>query len=343
MILYKNVIITLVTVALFSSGVFVMCLINRCPQFRDDVTFPLLMSIFSAGITQSIFGIMAMITSWFDLQFLLQSSIWTMLVAGYAGYYSLSCISSMKLFAVIKPFVFQRTVTRCKTTVMTASIWITCSCAFLPIMFYPEIVTFRAASQTPVSDFKQEKVQSLVWRFAVPMLYIPNIFSFLSSSGLFIITIKHAIRIQLMKRRPINASNQDDGQGQITRVIMAALWSTKGVMVLSVMRLTIHLPFFLMESRQRDTSNLVFYFQWGLLSGPIFDSICFVGCGKTLRQLIALKYKCGNRIQPLSESGPRQCQRKLTSQMEQAEQGCIQDRKNMEAKHGLCFVSLKSR
>ena len=143
MILYKNVIITLVTVALFSSGVFVMFLINRCPQFRDDVTFPLLMSIFSAGITQSIFGIMAMITSWFDLQdvqFLLQSFFWTMLVAGYAGYYSLYCLSSVKLFAVIKPFVFQRTVTRCKTTVMTASIWITCSCAFSPIMFYPEIV-----------------------------------------------------------------------------------------------------------------------------------------------------------------------------------------------------------
>ena len=138
-----------------------------------------------------------------------------------------------------------------------------------------------------------------------------------------------------MKRRPINASNQDDGQGQITRVIMAALWSAKEVMVLSVMRLTIHLPFFLMESRQRDTSNLAFYFQWGLLSGPIFDSICFVGCSKTLRQLIALKYKCGNRIQPLSESGPRQCHTKLTSQMEQVEQGCIQDRKNLEAKHGL--------
>ena len=135
-----------------------------------------------------------------------------------------------------------------------------------------------------------------------------------------------------MKCRPLNAGQ---GQGQITRVIMAALWSAKGVMVLSVMRLTIHLPFFLMESRQRDTSNLVFYFQWGLISGPIFDSICFVGCSKTLRQLIALKYICGNRIQPLSETGARQGQRKLTNQMEQAEQGCIQDCTNLEAKHGL--------
>ena len=304
MMLYKNVIISLVTLALFSSSSTVIYLIKRCSQFRDDVTFPLLISVFSAGLTQGLFGILAMIISWFELQnvqFLLRCSFWIMLVSVYADYFSLAGLSCIKLIAVVKPFVFQRTVTSCKMTITTICIWITSSCALSPVLFYPDLVTFRPASQTPVFDFKQEKVFHLVWRTIPPMLYIPNILLLLSNAGLFIITIKHAIRIQLMKRRQVNVSSQEESESPLTRAIMAALWSAKGVMVLSLVRLTIHLPFFLMESRQRDVSDLVFYFQWGIISGPIFNAVCFIGCSKTLRQLIMVKCKCINKIQPLTE------------------------------------------
>ena len=338
MMLYKNVIITLVTVALFLSSGSTIHLIRICPHFRDDMTSPLLSSVFAAGLTQGIFGIMAMLISWFNLQhvqFLLQFSFWIMIVSGYAGYYSLACLSSVKLFAVMKPFVFQRKVSKCKVTITTVTIWIICGCAFSLVMFHPEIISFRPASQTPVFDFTQEMVSSLVWRVAVPLLYMPIILLLLTSSGLFVITIKQAIRIQLMKRRQFRNNNSDqvESQGQMTHVIMAALWSAKGVMVLSLVRLTIHLPFFLMESRQRDASNLVFYFQWGLLSGPIFDSICFIGCSKTLRKLIVLKLKCkcGYKIQPVTQSGIMEGHRKPASHTDQAELhvGHIEDQGNV--------------
>ena len=292
--------------ALLSSNSFAIHLLRKSPQFRDDVTFPLLVSVFTAGLTQGLMCVMISVISWFRLQWiniLLTIAHFLQLVSILASYISLTTISAIKLFSVLKPFVFRSFFTTCKTSVATILIWILCVSVVAPIFFVPDLVTFRPVSQTPIFAFKGNIIPVVVNKVAVPSMFVIVSLLVLSNLALFIIAVKQAIRINLMKRPTEGAQSEGNGhlrnQGYMTRAVIAALWSAKGVMVLSLLKLTVHLPFFI---KLRDTSDDVFYIHWIYVSSPFLDVICFIGCSKTLRQLSMLKCKCCiKQVQPSSD------------------------------------------
>ena len=316
MVLYKSIIITIVAAALLSSNGFAIHLLRKCPHFRNDVTFPLLVSLFTAGLTQGMMAVLVCVVSWFNLQWvtlLLQCAHFLQLVSTFASYFSLCCVSSLKLYSVLKPFVVRRLFTTFKISLVTSLIWMLCVSSVAPVFFYPDVITFKPVSQTPMFIFKENIISVIIMKFAVPTLYVIVCLIVLSNSILFGIAVKHAIRINLMKRptereqtegegHPPNEGEghlpnegeghlPNEGEGRLTRAVIAALWSAKGVMILSLLKLTVHLPFFI---RLRDTSNDVFYIHWIFISGPFLDVVCFIGCSKTLRQLIMLWCKCSS-------------------------------------------------
>ena len=290
---YNNFIIILVTVALLISSIFVMFLMCKSNS-RNDATVPLLISVFSAGLTQGIMGVMAVFTSLLDLQdnhFMLQCYFFMMLISVYSSYLSLAFLSAIKLFAVLKPFTFQTAITTRRMIILSFSIWTVCIACASPVLFSPNVVIYSDASKTPKFNTEVKITSKVLKVLGLPVLYGAMVVLLLSSLGLYIITIKHAINIQLRKRGYIHDRNQGPMQVLMTRVIITALWEAKGVMVLSLVRLTTHLPFFLLGSA-RNSSHLAFYFQWYLFCGPFLDVICFIGCSKTLRHLALVTCSC---------------------------------------------------
>ena len=287
---YKSIIITLVAVAVLLSSVFMIILIAKCKKFRDDVTFPLLISLFTAGLAQGTGCVMAAIISWLqltDYQLLHQFCFFFMLFSLLVDYLSLTFLTGAKLIAVVKPFTFRSILTSTKVTVTVVTIWSVCVILSTPVLFYHNIV--KSNNITHLPQFRRDlKVAKIIGLYTMqPLLYGSLFLLFVTSAALFVVAMKHTIRIQRMKRRP-----QPEGvEGQQVKVILMSLWAAKGIMAVSLLRLSVHLPFFVIKRRLSSTEK-AFYLEWWLLSGPIWDGLCFVGCSKTLRHVVWRILRC---------------------------------------------------
>ena len=125
---YKNIIITVVTVLIITSSGYTIFICNRCKEYRKEsnIIFPLLMSVFTAGLLKGIFCIIDCIFCWAELQHLtvlLQSEFVLILFSFYVQYFSLAMLSAIKSLSILKPFLYIRSVTRNKMLMITLLIW----------------------------------------------------------------------------------------------------------------------------------------------------------------------------------------------------------------------------
>ena len=291
MIYYKSIIITLVAVAVVLSKSLLLVLIQRCKKFREDVTFPLLMSLCAAGLTQGLTSLIAAVISWMDLtniQLLIQFSFYFLILSGMVDYFSLSLLSTAKFVAVIQPFFFRQKVTAVKLSTLVILLWIVSIVVPVPVLFYPDMMNFNNVTLLPQFTRGKTKVTILGGIVIQSLIYSSLILLVVTNLGLFIVAMRHAIQIRVIKRKPEPVGVQ----GQKVKVILMSLWAAKGVMVVSLLRLSLHLPFFIIRNRLISSSEMLFYSQWCLLSGPIWDVLCFIGCSDSLRQLVWHSIRC---------------------------------------------------
>ena len=121
---YKNIIITIVTVLIITSSGYTIFICNRCKQYHKEsnIIFPLLMSVFAAGLLRGISCTVVCILCWAELQHLtvlLQVKFVLLWLSIYAQYWSMAMLSAIKSLSVLKPFLYLQSVTRTKMLMIT--------------------------------------------------------------------------------------------------------------------------------------------------------------------------------------------------------------------------------
>ena len=282
----KNIIVTAVTVVIILSSLFTIRLISTSSKFKNDVTLPLFYSVFAAGLVQGIMGIVDSIICWNSMEQdsnIVSCCFFLLMVSAVVDYVSLAVLSAVKLLAVVKPFTFKRIVTSAKTTTASVGIWLISIVTYLPVII-DSIAIFSPITKTP--KYGKTHNYTLISVYISLIIFYTSIISLmLTNICMYIIAVRQAILIRT------SVVPQGQGSDQ-TRSVIASLWSAKGVIVLSAVRIAIHLPFFIMlKSNLRETPE-AFYAQWALIAGPFWDALCFVGCSPTLRKQAWKMIRC---------------------------------------------------
>ena len=126
--IYKNIIITVVTVLVTTSSGYTIFICSRCKQYRrgSNIIFPLLISVFAAGLLHGISCIIVCVLRWAELQrltILLQVQFVLVWFSIFTKNLSLAILSAIKLLSVLKPFFYIQRVTRNKMLMITLLIW----------------------------------------------------------------------------------------------------------------------------------------------------------------------------------------------------------------------------
>ena len=287
--LYKNIIITTVTVLTIISSVFGLVLINKSEKHRRDVTFPLIVSVFVSGLTHGIMGILASFECWMDLrnnQELMKWIFFFNISSCFMDHVLLVVLAIIKLLAVTKPFYYLRVINTKRILVITICIWLILLAGSSPVVITrSEILTFDNITQYP----KMKPAYQIYVNYAFGIAYL-IVFTILTlvSITLFIVTVKHAMKssrpVKKQKARPLG-------------IAVAAIWTSKGTLTLSLIRVPLILPYVILLGINSETNHM-FYAKWICFTIPFWDVFCIVICSECLRKLALKTFVCKKYVPP---------------------------------------------
>ena len=144
---HKNIIITVVTILIITSSGYTIFICSRCKKYRKEsnIIFPLLMSVFAAGLLRGISCIIVCVLCWIELHHftvLLQIQFVLVWFSVFAKNFSLAILSAIKSLSVLKPFFYIQRVTRNKILMITLLIWFLSLVSAVP-MILPIAIGFR--------------------------------------------------------------------------------------------------------------------------------------------------------------------------------------------------------
>ena len=278
----KKTIISSVLVASGVSSSFAILLVIKSKNIKRDPTYPLLASVFSTGITGVITYLLISVSIWGDIQdnlILTKLVFFCQLYGATTNYVSMAILSSLKLFALVTPFAYKRMVKVRAVKTVTVIVWLTLAFAMSLISYFSEI-KFSSFTETVRLDMtKPEKNRGRF--FSRSLLYISIGILLLSSIGF----VTGAVRYKFKTRNALQPEEMLANKEK-RKEVAKVLWSSKGIWVLAVVRLIVHLPFFaLVETKLRESLSSFFVLWLLSFTGPIWDAVCYIGFHKELRKL----------------------------------------------------------
>ena len=264
------------------SSCFAILLVKKSKNIKRDPTYPLLASVFSSGITLAITYGLASVAIWGDIQdnlIITKLVFFCMMYGAVTNYLSMAILSSFKLFALVTPFAYKRMVKVRVVKTVTVIVWLTLAFAMSLITYFSS-VKFSPFTETVRYDVsKPEEIRGMF--FSRSLLYLSVAILLLSSIGF----VTGAVRYKFKTRNALKPEEMLANMEK-RKEVAKVLWSSKGVWVLAVVRLILHLPFFaLAETKLRESSSSFFLLWLLAFTGPVWDAICYTGFHKELRKL----------------------------------------------------------
>ena len=291
---HKNIIITVVTILIITSSGYTIFICSRCKQYRKEsnIIFPLLMSVFAAGLLRGISCIIVCVLGWVELQHLtvlLQIQFVLVWFSVFAKNFSLAILSAIKSLSVLKPFFYIQRVTRNKMLMITLLIWFLSLVSAVPTIL-PIAIGFSYVVQMPFPGTNRDQLHNLLALLVYPyFLYaISRCVIFISSMILITVTVKHKLQIK-------QVSNIESGEkAERADEVVRAIWSSKGVLAVSIVSIILNLPTMAVTniSQHLVKQELRFYFYWFAVSDTFLYSLCVIFTSPTLLNCI----KSGGRI-----------------------------------------------
>ena len=285
---YKNIIITVVTVLINTSSGYTIFICNRCKKYRKEsnIIFPLLMSVFAAGLLRGISCIIVCVLCWTELQHLtvlLQSEFILMMFSYYVQYFSLAMLSAIKSLSVLEPFLYIRSVTRNKMLIITVLIWFLSLVSAVP-MILPIPIGFSDIVKLPSPGLNGDQLGHLFDVLLYPyfLLNIPRFVIFISSIILFTVTVRNKLQIN-------QVTNTGSGEkAERADEVIRAIWSSKGVLAISIVCVVFNVPVLTVSRIPKHLLNqeLRFYCHWFSVSDIFFYSLCVIFTSPTLQNWI---------------------------------------------------------
>ena len=291
---YKNIIITVVTVLVITSSGYTIFICNQCKKYRKEssIIFPLLMSVFAAGLLNGISCIIACVLCWAELQhltILLKVQFVLVWFSIFAKNLSLSILTAIKSLSVLKPFFYIQRVTRNKMLMITLLIWFLSLVSAVP-MVLPVAIGFSDVVQMPFPGPNGDQLPNLLAVLVYPyFLYaMSRCVIFISSIILLMVTVKHKLQIK-------QVSNIGSGEkAECADEVVRAIWSSKGVLAVSIVSIILNLPTMAVTNIPQNLvkQELRFYFYWFSVSDTFLYSLCVIFTSPTLLNWI----KSGGRV-----------------------------------------------
>ena len=287
---HKNILITVVTVLIITSCSYTIFICNRCKKYRkeSDIIFPLLMSVFAAGLLRGISCTVVCVLCWAELQHLivlLQIQFVLLWLSINAQYWSMAMLSAIKSLSVLKPFLYLQSVTRTKMLMITLLMWFLSLASAVP-MILPIPMGFSHVVQLPLPGPNGDQLGHLFDVLVYPyfLVNIPRVIIFISSIILVILTVRHKLQMKQM----INI-----GYGEKTEsadVVIRAIWSSKGVLAISIVSIILCIPVITVTRipphMVKHELRFYFYSYWFLASDTFFYSLCVIFTSPTLLKWI---------------------------------------------------------
>ena len=278
----KKIIISSVCVLTGISSSFAIILIIKSRNIKRDVTYPLLTSVFATGITATVLYGLVSAAIWGGFQdnlVITKLAFFCQLHASTTNYVSMAILSSLKFFALVIPFTYKRKVNVRVVKSITFTVWITLAFAMSLIIYFSSL-KFSSFTETVRYDVtKPEKTRGMF--FTRSLLYISVIILLVSSIGF----VTGAVRYKIRTRNVLKPDDMLVNKRQ-RKAVAHVLWSSKGVWVLAVVRLILHLPFFVLAETKLRESSSSFFVLWLLaFTVPVWDAVCYIGFHRELRKL----------------------------------------------------------
>ena len=300
--LHKNIIITVVTVLIITSSSSTIFICSRCKKYRKelDIVFPLLMSVFGAGLLRGTFCIIICVLCWAELEhltLLLKVQFTLLWFSIYAQYWSLAMLSGIKSLSVLKPFLYLQNVTRTKMLVLSLCIFLLSLVSAIP-MSLPIPIGFSDVVQMPFPGPNGDQLGHLFDVLVYPyfLFNIPRFVVFVNSIILLTVTVRH--KLQMKKMTNIGSG----GKAERADEVIKAIWSSKGVLAISIVCIILYVPVITVTSipphlvKQGPT----FFFYWFVASDTFWYSLCVICTSPTLQNWI--KSGGRNRIEPVNST-----------------------------------------
>ena len=284
----KSAIMVFVTLSIIIAGFITLWLLRKSKTNADDVTAPLVTSIFTSGLVMGLVCMLACIINWSDLQqhpAVLYLYIYLLVVGFYMNFKFVAILASLKLFAVLKPFLYKRTVTFRILKNICITIWVCVLCVISPIVTYFSLPTYNPVMKTVMMTDPNILV------FSKFVLYFTSIILILTSMCFFIAVVRHRIKMK-GKVAPLAQEGTEQQRHQRKQAGLSAIWAYKGVLILSMTRIALNLPFYIMLELRLRMNNSAFYAVWAILSIFVWDAVGYVLFTKKLRQLVSKGLKC---------------------------------------------------
>ena len=136
---HKNIIITVVTILIITSSGYTIFICSRCKKYRKEsnIIFPLLMSVFAAGLLRGISCIIVCVLCWAELQhltILLQVQFVLVWFSIFTQNLSLAILTAIKSLSILKPFFYIQRVTRARMLIITLLIWFLALVSAVPMI-----------------------------------------------------------------------------------------------------------------------------------------------------------------------------------------------------------------
>ena len=286
--LYKNIVITVVTVLIMSSTSYTILISSRCKKYRKESyrIFPLLMSVFGAGHLRGIACMMVCIICWAELQhltLLFQVQFVLMWFSIYAQYWSLAMLSAMKSLSVLKPFLYLQAVTRTKILIITLIIWFLSLVSAAP-MGLTISMGFNDVIQMPLPGPDGEQLGHLFNVLVYPyfLFNISRLVIVISCVTLLTVTVRQKLQTK-------HVTNLGSGErAERADEVIRAIWYSKGVLAISVVCVIMYVPVITMTSIPQHLvkQEPKFYCYWLLVSDPFWYSLCVIFTSPTLQKWI---------------------------------------------------------
>ena len=161
----KSVIMVLVTLSIIISSLVTLWLLRKSKTNTDDFTAPLVTSVFTSGLVVGFLCLLACLIKWFNLQqhlFVLHLYIYLLVLGFYMNFIFVATLTSLKLLAILKPFLYKRTVTFKILKNITFIIWGATMCIISPLMAWFSLPRYNAVTKTVQMTGKYSLVFSKV-------------------------------------------------------------------------------------------------------------------------------------------------------------------------------------
>ena len=284
----KSAILVIVTLSIIISGFVTLWLLKKSKTNADDVTGPIATSVFTSGIVIGFGYILVFLIQWFHQMkhpTIFHLFLYLVGVGSFINYISVAILSILKLFAVLKPFLYKRFVTMSFIKNITICIWGNVVCIIIPAMTYFSSPVYNPIMRTIMINTKVTAGNYVLTVSKV--VYYTSTVMITASSILFLAAVaQHTIKT----RRQVEP--QAEAIHQQRQTVLSAIWSYKGVLILAVTRLALNLSYYIVWEKHLRLKPYAFYGMWIVLTTFLWDAVGYVLLSSKLRKLALKSIKC---------------------------------------------------